>query len=155
MTVRAVAVGIPDRLKEQLTALDGVMVEDDLVIAAGLLELHPGAFLIYGENLFGDAVTGQPVLLLPEQRDGARPIPRVMVVMDLNPTAMLDDLRWDDPRRLAMQAGIRLRAGRVVDASAVGVWVALDVLLDGPVDTPNTGGYTQVTGNDENGDPDA
>lgn len=151
---RAIAVGIPDRLTGQLAAVPGVAVEDSLETAAMMLELYPRAAVIYGENLFGDAVTGQPVFLINEQRDpnGQPAVRRVLMLIDHHPMK-LDELAWDDPRRLAMQAGIRLSAGSVVDVSASGAWVALDARLDEHVDTPNTGGYTQSNGNDEDGDP--
>jgi len=146
--VRAVAVGIPDRLKDAVAALPGVLVLPDLVTAAGVLEDFPDAHVVYGEELFGPAVTGLPVFLRMDQRAGGHNR-RVWVLIDAHPQ-QLDGLEWDDPRRLATQAGIRLRAGRLVDVSEDGAWASFDSLLDQPVDTPNVGGYTEddTTGND-------
>jgi hypothetical protein len=136
--VRAVAVGIPDRLKDDLASLSGVVVVPDLSTASGVLEDYPDAHVVYGEHLFGPAVTGQPVFLLPGQVD-SRHNQRVWVVVDAAPST-LGQLEWDDPRRLAAQAGVRLRAGRLLDVSDPGAWVSFDAVLDEPVDTPNTGG---------------
>jgi len=138
--VRAVAVGIPDRLKERLAGMNGVIVVPDLVTAAGVLEDWADAYVIYGEDLFGAAVTGMPVFLLPDQHDGYHE--RVLVLTDIDPRHT-ESLAWDDPRRLAPQAGVRLRALRLVDVSSSGAWLSLDALLDGNppgVDTPRLGG---------------
>lgn len=145
MTVRAVAVGIPDRLKDDLATLDGVVLAPDLVTAAGVLDDWPDAHVIYGEELFGAAVTGQPVFLLPAGQDVSD---RVWVLMDAHPLK-LDELAWDDPRRLGPQAGVRLRAGHLVDTSEPTALAQLDVLLNRDVDTPNVGGYPEDNdGND-------
>jgi hypothetical protein len=140
--VRAVAVGIPDRLKEPLAAMAGVVVVPDLVTAAGVLDDWPTAYVIYGEDLFGAAVTGLPVFLIPDQDQGYHD--RVIVLMDVDPRHT-DALSWDDARRLAPQAGVRLRARRLVDVSSSGAWLSLDALLDGNppgVDTPREGGVS-------------
>lgn len=143
--VRAVAVGIPDRLKDTLTALDGVLVLD-MVTALGVLEDHPNVHIVYGQELFGAAVVGQPVFLSPRQRDGAQP--SVWVLLDHHPEK-LTELEWDDPRQLAVQASIRLNAGRLVDISYEGALEAFDTRLNEPVDTPTSGGHTEDnTGND-------
>lgn len=132
--VRAVAVGIPDRLKDSLGGMDGMVVVPDLVTAAGVLDDWPRAYVLYGEDLFGAAVTGMPVFLFDEQPDDWQR--RVMVIVDANP-GKVDDLAWDDARRLVGQAAVRLRARRIVDLSEPAAWESLDKILNEPVDTPN------------------
>lgn len=159
--IRAVAVGVPERLRERLEYVDGVRVCGDLVAAAMVLSEAPHAAVMYGEALFGEAVTGQPVLLLDEQ--GGLPSdeqpppfsPRVLVVSDLPPNK-LSDLDWDDPRKLGVQAMHRLRAKTYIDLSETGVLEDMDQHLTTVLALPPNGGYSESNGNDEpNGDPDA
>lgn len=137
--VRAVAVGIPERLRDELGGMTGVILAPDLSTAAGVLEDWPDAHVIYGEELFGMAVTGQPVFLLPEQGDpvgeARTALRRVWVIADA-PPGELGDLPFDDPRQLTAHAAVRLRAQRLVDVSRTGAWVNFDALLDEDVDIP-------------------
>lgn len=141
--IRAIAVGIPDRLRSAVRELSGVLVEDNLANAADIVDMNPGVSVIYGEGLFGAVVTGQPIMFLPEQKpapgDRFGPVPGVIVLIDHSPFK-LDELEWDDPRRLATQAGVRVLASHLVDVSQQGVWVHLDVLLDQVLDTPRQRG---------------
>lgn len=153
--VRAVAIGIPDRLLEALGSIPGVVVTETLIRAMEVLDENPGAAVMYGEHLFGEAVSGQPVMLMDVQADPeVRWEPRIMVIIDHDPQ-QLDMLAWDDPRKLATQAAIRLKAGTLVDLSRDGIVGALSSRLDAFVDTPASGGYSQGNGNDDksNGDP--
>lgn len=147
MTVRAIAVGIPERLNDHVDAVPGVVRVPDLVTAAGVLADWPDAHVLYGEHLFGPAVTGQPVFLLDGQGDDWQE--RVWVLIDIAPPE-LGELPFDDPRILAAQAAIRLKASRLVDVSTEGAWQTLDALLGRQVDTPRLGGHTEddATGND-------
>lgn len=151
---RAVAIGMPDRIRDaMLVHLPDVLAVDSLTEAAAVLDDNPRALVLYGEVAFGAVVSGQPVFLLEEQR-AQRVVRRVGVVIDTDPNA-LADLEWDDPRRLAVQAGVRLAAGFLVDVSVDGVWGRLSNLLDERVAEPPVRGVTSGDGNDEpNGDPD-
>lgn len=146
-TLRAIAIGIPDRMHRELEAnLPGVRIVYDELSADEIVAEYPHVAVLYGEHTFGPAVSGQRVLVLPEQHD-ARRVERVVVVTDAMPTN-LNTLAMDDPRRLAPQAGVRLAAGYLVDVSQPGVWVALDVLLDDIIDTPPAKGVS--SGDDGN-----
>jgi SpoU rRNA methylase family enzyme len=141
---RVVAVGIPERLKQAMrAALPDAVVVDDPIDAVDVLDVYPDAALIYGEELFGAIVTGQPIMFLPEQKPdpGAwfGPVARVLVLIDHQPTK-LDELEFDDPRRLVMQAGVRVLASHLVDVSEFGAWHALSVLLDDILTPPRLRG---------------
>lgn len=141
MTVRAIATGVPTRLQLAVGAIPGVLMLDDLYLVGEAFDDNPHAAVIYGEDLFGEAATGQPVLFLPEQKASddpdasIAPLARVIMLVDHNPTR-LDVLDWDDPRRLLSHAAVRLRASKVIDVSEPGAWLSLDVLLDEVVDIP-------------------
>lgn len=151
---RAVAIGIPDRLRHPLLEnLPNVVLVDGLVEAAAVLDTAPQAMVIYGEITFGAAVSGQPIFLVPDQAaDGANP--RVALLIDTAPNG-LNGLAWDDPRKLAAHAGIRLGARYLVDVSEEGAWAAFSALMDEVVAIPPGEGVPSGDGNDEpNGDPD-
>jgi hypothetical protein len=153
--VRAVAFGVPERVHATLDAVGGITVTNTLMDAAKALDDNPHAAVIYGEHAFGDAVTGQPIMLVDEQGDPmARWLSRVMVAIDCSPNATAN-LDWDDPRRLAFQAAVALKAAALVDLADPDVVAGLDRKLAAWVDTPREGGHTEVNGNDEppNGDP--
>lgn len=154
--VRAVAFGVPERVYATLDAVGGVLVRETLLDAAKALDDNPQAALIYGEHAFGAAVSGQPIMLIDEQGDRAtRWLPRVMVAIDCHPNDTVN-LEWDDPRKLAFQAAVALKAASLVDLTDPQVVTGLDKKLAAWVDTPRPGGQDGVTGNDEpNGDPNA
>ena len=148
LSPRAVAYGIPQRLRGELRAnLPDVLILDDPLAIADALETNPDVRLIYGEDAFGPAVTGRPPRFLTDQTAG-RALARVLVLVDV-PPAGLRDLEWDDPRQLVIHAAGTLCAGVFVDVSQTGAWVAADVLLDQPVDAPPPKGVSSSSdGND-------
>lgn len=153
---RAVAIGLPDRIRtEMLVQLPDVLAVDSLSQAAAILADNPRAVVMYGEITFGAVVSGQPVFVLEDQGDPmVRWSNQVMVVVDVDPRKCAD-LVWDDPRRLASHAGIRLKAARIVDVSADGIWPRLSDELNKLVAEPPAQGVPSGDGNDEpNGDPD-
>jgi len=133
-TTRAITVGLPPHLRAvvPLRVRGVVDMSGDLAAATAFTTENPHVVVIYGQELFGNAVTGQPVYLLPDQVD-VKHHPRVMLLAQFVDRA---ELAWDDPRLFMGEAGVRLHAKHLIDANDERCWLSLDILLDRVVQPP-------------------
>lgn len=118
---------------ESVFGVDAVHMTDDMADAYAVLEEFPDAWLGYGPDTFGPAVTRQRDRI---ERD------RVFMVTDADVND-LESLAWDDRRRLVWQAGIAWRVAWVVDVSAPSAVLAFEERISeyqARFDAPPTGG---------------